>query len=189
MASVITGDRQIPALGNAYSSLSVTLHNLPLGRPLYWSVQAIDTSFVGSNFAQEGVFIIPYQIFLPMMMKNDVGYYTAEWESEPNNSYLQANGALISGQIYHGVHDDEKDYYSFYLQDGGPINVDMTSPNGGTQLQLFYQVADVAHRVGFDPTPPYHITYSGSPGWYYIYVYTNPAYVGTQVYTLTVTYP
>ncbi len=189
MAITSTGYRLLPALGNAYSSLSVTLHGLPLGQPLYWSVQAIDTSFIGSNFADEGVFRIPYKIFLPMLMKNDVGFYTAEWESEPNDSYLQANGALISGQIYRGLHDDTKDYYSVYLQAGGTIDVNMTSPNGGTQLQLFYQVADVAHRVGFDPMSPYNISYSGSPGWYYIYVFTNPAFVGTQAYTLTATYP
>jgi hypothetical protein len=185
-----TGDRLIPAQGNAYSSLSVTLHSLPLGRPLYWSVQAIDTSYVGSTFAEEeGVFQIPYKVFLPVVLQNAVSYYNAEWESEPNNSYLQANGALNSGQIYRGLHDDEKDYYSVYLQDAGTVNVDMNSPNGGTQLQLFYQVADVPHRVGFDPAPPYNISYSGSSGWYYIYVYTDPAYVGTDTYTLTVTYP
>ncbi len=184
-----TGYRLLPQMGNANSSLSMTLRGLPLGRPIYWSVQAIDTSFVGSNFAANGVFQIPYRVFVPVVMKNVVGHYNAAWESEPNNSYLQANGALNSGQIYRGLHNDEKDYYSVYLQAAGTVNVDMNSSNGGTQLQLFYQVADVAHRVGFDPTPPYHISYSGSPGWYYIYVYTNPTFAGTEVYTLAATYP
>jgi hypothetical protein len=118
-----------------------------------------------------------------------VNYYTADEETEPNDTYLQANGALKSGQIYRGAHNDERDYYSVYLSDAGTLDVDMGSPSDGTQTQLFYQIADVDHRVGFDLAAPYHMAYAGSPGWYYIYVYTNPAYVGTQTYTLTVTYP
>ncbi len=194
MAMTDTGYRSIPGLGNTDSSLSFTLRGLSVGRRYYWSVQAIDTSFVGSNFANEAnekSFLIPYRVFLPVIQKNFFAYYTNDWETEPNDTYLQANGPLISGRMYYGYHDDEKDYYSVYLQNGGSLNVDMTSPNGGTQIQLFYQVADVAHRVGFDPTPPYHIGLtSAQAGWYYIYVYTNPAYLApTQVYTLTATYP
>jgi hypothetical protein len=76
------------------------------------------------------------------------------------------------------------------VRNAGKVNVYMNSPSAGTQIQLFYQIADVPHRIGFDPTPPYHIEYTSTlPGWYYVYVYTNPAYVGTQAYTLTVTYP
>ena len=137
----------------------------------------------------EGSFQIPYRVYLPVVLKDFVNYYTNEWEAEPNNTYLQANGPLESGRIYRGVHNDERDYYSVHLPAGGTLDVDMISPNGGTQIQLFYQIADVAHRVGADATAPYHIGYTGAAGWYYIYVYTNPAFVGTQTYTLTVTYP
>jgi hypothetical protein len=189
MALPDTGYRLLPALGNAGESLSYTLRGLALGQKYYWSVQAIDTSFLGSRFAEESVFLVPYRAFLPLVMKNAVNYYANEWETEPNNTYLQANGPLQSGRVYHGLHDDEKDYYSVYLAAAGTLNVDMASPNGGTQIQLFYQIADVNHRIDYDSTPPYHIGYTGLPGWYYIYVYTNPAYVGTQVYTLKVTYP
>jgi hypothetical protein len=172
-----------------YQARAITLSNLPLGKTYYWSVQAIDTSFLGSSFATEGSFTIPYRVYLPVVLKDAITYYANEWETEPNNNYLQSNGPLKSGQIYRGVHNDEKDYYSVYLPAGGTLNIDMSSPNGGTQIQLFYQIADVAHRVGADATPPYHIEYTGAAGWYYVYVYTNPAFVGSQTYTLTVTYP
>ena len=184
-----TGYRLLPAIGNVYQARVITLNNLPLGKTYYWSVQAIDTSFLGSSFADGGSFWIPYRVYLPIVLKDFVNYYTSEWETEPNNTYLQPNGPLESGRVYRGVHNDEKDYYSVRLPVSGTLNVDMASPNGGTQIQLFYQIADADHRVGYDLVPPYHIGYTGSPGWYYVYVNTNPAFVGTEAYTLTVTYP
>jgi hypothetical protein len=189
MAMPGTGNRLLPAVGNVYQARAITLTSLSVGQRYYWSVQAIDTSYLGSRFAVEGNFLIPHRAFLPAVLKDHFSYYTSEWETEPNNTYQQANGALKSGQIYRGVHNDEKDYYSVYLQAAGTLGVSMSSPNSGTQLQLFYQIADVDHRVGFDLTSPYQITYTGAPGWYYIYVHTNPALVGSQTYTLTATYP
>jgi hypothetical protein len=185
----LDGLRSIPAVGNVYTVRAITLTNLPPGKPLYWSVQAIDASYLGSNFAAEGSFQIPYRVYLPLVLKEFINYYTAVWETEPNNTYLQANEPLKSGQIYRGTHNDQKDYYGVYLPTGGTVNVDMISPNGGTQIQLFYQIADVDHRVGFDPTAPYHITYTGGAGRYYIYVFTDASFIGTDTYTLTVTYP
>jgi hypothetical protein len=183
------GYRLLPAIGNVYQARAITLSNLPLGKTYYWSVQAIDTSFLGSAFATEGSFTIPYRVYLPVVLKDFVSYYASEWETEPNNNYLQSNGPLKSGQIYRGVHNDAKDYYSVYLSGSGTLNIDMSSPIAGTQLQLFYQIADVAHRVGADTVAPFSINYAGAAGWYYIYVYTDPAFVGSQTYTLTATYP
>ncbi len=190
LALTATGTRLVPAAGNAYAAREITLRDLPRGRPLYWSVQAIDASYVGSNFADDGVFQIPYQVFLPTTLRDAVTYYNSAWETEPNNTYLQANGPLPSGRIIQGVHNDERDYFSVFLPVTGTLAITMTTPSGGTQLQLFYQIADVAHRLAVDVVPPYQITYGDAqPGWYYIYVYTNPAFVGTQTYSLTVTYP
>ncbi|HTP11271.1 MAG TPA: VCBS repeat-containing protein [Anaerolineae bacterium] len=189
MAFTDTGSRLLPALGNVYQARAIMLSNLPRGKTLYWGVQAIDASFLGSSFAEGGSFEIPYRVFLPVVLNNFISYYSSGEETEPNNTYLQANGPLKSGQIYRGVHDDAKDYWSIYLPVNGTVNVDMISPNGDTQLQLFYQIADVDHRVGYAVQEPYHIGHTGAAGWYYIYVYTNPAFVGTQTYTLTVTYP
>jgi Zn-dependent metalloprotease/disulfide oxidoreductase YuzD len=57
MASVSTGYRRIPALGNANHRASWTIKNLPSGT-FYWSAQAIDHAFAGSAFASEMSFTI-----------------------------------------------------------------------------------------------------------------------------------
>jgi hypothetical protein len=107
---------------------------------------------------------------------------------EPNNSYLQANGPLRSGRDYYGYPNDEKDYFSIYLRTGGTITIDLTNHTGqGVQLQLFYQSTN--NRVDYDLDAPYHITYTGPAGWYYIYIYTAGGYNTTTPYTLRVTYP
>ncbi len=112
------------------------------------------------------------------------------WELEPNDIYLQANGPLLSGLPYYGYPNDQKDYFSFYLPTAGTISIDLTNhTGGGVQVQLFYEVADAGHRVGFDYDAPYHIAYSGAAGWYYVYIYTASGFNTSTPYTLQVTYP
>ncbi len=112
------------------------------------------------------------------------------WELEPNNDYLHANGPLLSGLAYYGFPNDQKDYFKVYLPADGALTIDLTNHTGsGVQLQLFYEVADAAHRVGFDYDAPYHITYSGAAGWYYVYVYTESGFNSATPYTLQVIYP
>jgi len=56
-----TGFRRLPAMGNAQHRLSAVLTNLPYAGPYatyYWSVQAVDTAFAGSAFADEGSFVL-----------------------------------------------------------------------------------------------------------------------------------
>ena len=48
-----SGFRQVVQAGNAGAKLSRTMTGLPFGQPLYWTVQAIDSSFAGSAFAPE----------------------------------------------------------------------------------------------------------------------------------------
>jgi hypothetical protein len=49
------GYRRVPQLGNANQVLTKTLRNLPSGT-YYWSVQAVDTAWAGSTFADEKSF-------------------------------------------------------------------------------------------------------------------------------------
>jgi hypothetical protein len=56
---VSTGLHRVPQLlGNAQMNrfLPFNTANVPLGQPVYWSVQAIDTAFAGGTFAAESVF-------------------------------------------------------------------------------------------------------------------------------------
>jgi hypothetical protein len=129
-----------------------------------------------------------HNIFLPLTLRDYIAYFEGPWEQEPNNNYLQANGPLRSGRYYYGYPNDEKDYFSIYLRTGGTITIDLTNHTGqGVQLQLFYQSTN--NRVDYDLDAPYHITYTGPAGWYYIYIYTAGGYNTTTPYTLRVTYP
>jgi hypothetical protein len=51
-----SGLRRLPQLGNAQMVTFRSIGNLPLGQPIYWSVQAVDTAFAGSPFAPEQSF-------------------------------------------------------------------------------------------------------------------------------------
>lgn len=57
MSDNSTGFRKIVALGNAAQVNTWKINDLPLGT-YYWSVQAIDHSYIGSDFASEGTFIV-----------------------------------------------------------------------------------------------------------------------------------
>ncbi|QHT69177.1 T9SS type A sorting domain-containing protein [Rhodocytophaga rosea] len=57
LSSVNTGQRRLMGQGNSGQRNSFILNNLPAGT-YYWSVQAIDNSFIGSVFATEGTFTI-----------------------------------------------------------------------------------------------------------------------------------
>jgi hypothetical protein len=49
------GFRRVPQMGNV-RGLSWSSSALPIAKPLYWSVQAVDTAFAGGPFAPEQQF-------------------------------------------------------------------------------------------------------------------------------------
>lgn len=53
------GRRQVPRPGNAGHRTEMTLHGLVPGETYYWSVQAVDHSFAGSRFSEDGTFTMP----------------------------------------------------------------------------------------------------------------------------------
>jgi len=55
--SLASGKRQICAMGNAYNNLSYDLNCLKPGT-YYWKVQALDASYLGSEFSTEQSFVI-----------------------------------------------------------------------------------------------------------------------------------
>jgi len=59
MANLISGYRNIPAIGNAQCNTFWYIKNLAPGQIYYWSVQAIDQSFTGGPWAPEESFTIP----------------------------------------------------------------------------------------------------------------------------------
>jgi PKD repeat protein len=58
MSDLISGQRRIPAIGNAHCNTFGIIKNMKPGT-YYWSVQGIDQSFTGGPWAAEQSFIIP----------------------------------------------------------------------------------------------------------------------------------
>ncbi|MDH4032405.1 MAG: hypothetical protein OEV80_01250, partial [candidate division Zixibacteria bacterium] len=54
-----TGYRRVVAMGNVFQNLTWELNSLPAGT-YFWSVQAIDNNFEGSQFAVEQQFVVDY---------------------------------------------------------------------------------------------------------------------------------
>jgi hypothetical protein len=61
----LNGRRLVPAMGNVQHGLTATLEGLPDGT-YYWSVQAIDHTFAGSHFSDEGQFTV--SVFPPLSL-------------------------------------------------------------------------------------------------------------------------
>jgi len=131
-------------------------------------------------------------IYLPLTLRNYIQYFEGPWEVEPNDTWQQANGPLISGRDYYGYPNDARDYFSIYTRQAGEITVNLTGHTGeGVQLQLWHgqPQSDGSNRVAFTSTSPYQLTHTGAAGWYYIYIYTPEGHNEHTRYTLRVTYP
>jgi hypothetical protein len=136
-----------------------------------------------------------WEVFLPLGLMNLKYYFDGPWEEEPNSIFEQANGPLHSDQDYYGYHNDERDYFSFYMEVDGPIDIHLNSdhnavdPTGYSvvQLALFdYNFNQIEYKVG----PVVDIDYDGTKGWYYARVFTRSDYVDdTKQYTIRINYP
>src|SRR5687768_2764768 len=68
--------------------------------------------------------------YLPNVMFNHVDSFQGPLEVEPNDSYQQANGPLRSGAGYQGYPNDQRDFFSIYLQVNGPISINLMNHAG-----------------------------------------------------------
>ena len=71
------GFRRVPAMGNAMLRHSLPLTGLTNGQTVYWSVQAVDTSFAGGPFATEtSVVSLPQLSITPGDATNSIVSWT-----------------------------------------------------------------------------------------------------------------
>jgi hypothetical protein len=109
------------------------------------------------------------------------------WEYGNNDTLSASNGPLLAGQNYYGYPDDGWDCFNFQ-SNGGTIIVDLLNHTGqGVYLELLYESAN--NLLVADGLPPYHITYPGPAGRYFVCVYTDKGYNTNTPYTLSTTFP
>jgi uncharacterized repeat protein (TIGR01451 family) len=117
MADISTGYRYIPAMGGQYQGTQAVFRWVIPGQIYYWSVQAIDSAFVGSPFAAEGMFRLPtptLQYTSPTysipetdgtavitvtlsesyVTTTTIDYQTGDGTAEAGSDYLPLNGTL-----------------------------------------------------------------------------------------------
>ncbi len=110
--ALANGTRLVPKDGNAGERTGYTLTGLTAGTTYYWSVQAIDSSFVGSGFATEGSFTTG-----PVFAFSAGGYSVGEagghatvtinrtslTSSSASIHFATANGTATAGSDYTAV--------------------------------------------------------------------------------------
>jgi len=89
MSNILSGYRKIVTKGNAGQSESWKINDLPDGK-YYWSVQAVDNNFAGSQFADEQTFIVGEVQVVPDPP-------IALEETEMTESSFKANWNAVSG--------------------------------------------------------------------------------------------
>lgn len=129
-------------------------------------------------------------VFLPITMRDycEINYFMNYIEEEPNNSWDQANGNLMIGDVYQGYPNDLKDYFSFYLCQTEDIKISLSNYLVGKgQLQLFYQ--SISNLVSYDykAGPERMINYpSAPPGKYFVYIATTEGFNDSSQYFLVI---
>jgi Concanavalin A-like lectin/glucanases superfamily/FG-GAP-like repeat len=88
----VSGYRRVARLGNAQERLFAMVTNLPLGR-IFWSVQAVDTSFAGSPFAAEASFTVGQPVLF--IRPAPPGQVVLQWPSWAANFALQSSASLV----------------------------------------------------------------------------------------------
>jgi len=98
MSDIFSGYRKIVSIGNANQNTSWTVKNLPTGE-YYWSVQAIDHCFVGSEFAPEQYFTSIEDSSVPLTTQLYQNYPNP-FNPETVIKYSLSNDAQVKLAVY-----------------------------------------------------------------------------------------
>ena len=122
-----------------------------------------------------------------MLAKSSAPSY---FETEPNDDEVNADGPVLSNVAYFGQHDTgpalDSDYWRFTAAAPGPMHmvVDGLDPLG----QVVVSKA-AGPQLGYVGGPPYVIDATLSEAGDYVIRVVSTAFMGSGVYTLTVTHP
>jgi hypothetical protein len=115
MSILSNGDRMVAGMGNSGLNNSLQIKNLTYGKIYYWSAQAVDNSFTGSEFSPEESFHISIAKYQPKGLSADSGNHYA---------------------VLHWPKDEGKDilkYFIYYSTSSqAPVKMDSTARNTDT---------------------------------------------------------
>ena len=146
------------------------------------------------NTSYEQFEALACRLFLPSTLNNYISYFDGPWEVESNNSSVEANGPIRSGQTYLGVMSgaaDVSDYFSFQLSTSHTVEIWLTQIAAGHNYNLTLRDADlkvVKHSGNLSNQNEYILTGNLSPGTYYIQVSNSSGTNSTQPYNLRTIY-
>jgi hypothetical protein len=132
---------------------------------------------------------------VPSVAKQACGERPGGYETEPNNSFGQANGICIGVPVKGSPNDAspaaEFDYFTFQWDAQGTLQVDLNNFVPDAQLILYKGTTELPGK-DFTPGPgnSYQVTYGGAagPGTYNVLVLAGAGHpTNTGDYTLTAT--
>ncbi|OQA12103.1 MAG: hypothetical protein BWY63_03809 [Chloroflexi bacterium ADurb.Bin360] len=157
----------------------------------YYRVRASNAGG-NSTWSNTRSVLVKAWVYLPLALRNYVTYFEGPWEREPNDTWQQANGPLVSGRTYYGTFTssaDVQDYFSIYLVNSRSVELWLTNIGNGHNYDLTLrntalQLVGYSGEVG---NANEHIrTEALAPGWYYIQVYNRSNTGSTKAYYLIV---
>lgn len=95
------------------------------------------TATDGAVTGQSNAFDVVQNVYLPLVLREEGEQFITE-ETEPNDSYAQANGPLGSGQPCSGDigTNDEKDFFFFNVTNPGNIRANLTGYTGDVWVEI-----------------------------------------------------
>ncbi|MEG5064598.1 FG-GAP-like repeat-containing protein [Microcoleus sp. B3-A4] len=130
--SLDDGTRQVVGLGNVSQNTQWQLKDLRPDKTYYWSVQAIDAAWAGSEFGTEGTFTVGNR---PPEEKIHLHNRYSEFNQPIKDVYTDPDGDLIS--------------YRLTLTDGSPLEF-----SGSNTNWLGLEFYSGANTIKFIGTPP-----------------------------------
>jgi hypothetical protein len=144
------------------------------------------TATAGSVSGESNAFDLIYKVYLPLVLREEAsGPVYVTQETEPNDTYGEANGPLGSAQNCTGRLDDEKDFYFFEVENTGRVTVDLTGYSGTAWLEL----VSPSGSMGTPEDDGRLSKQAQVAGTYYVVVKLQGQTPNNSTYTLKVVYP
>ncbi len=163
-----------------------------LGQPIGGRISGGNVNICNGFWCGEPL-VTTYYIYLPATLRSYINYFEGPWEVEPNDSAGQANGPIISDQIYQGTMSspsDINDYFSFILSQSSTVEIILTDIPTGHDYDLTLRDSAL-ERVGYSgetENQEEHISQSLNAGTYYIQIYNRSKTGSSEAYRLTANY-